>query len=104
MTCTFGKWLKLRWASSARLGFNLVRKNISTRTDQLRQDRAVVAGAGADVENRVADLGLARGKTARVQAGLTVVNVAIGQESDEHILIQNPGVIDNRVNISRGEG
>ena len=72
---------------------DLVGDHPALRTDELGEDRGVIASAGADLQDRLAVSQPQRVERLRMQRGLAVVDAALGVDGDEDILIEARGVV-----------
>ena len=73
-------------------GVELDRRDLAGRTDQLGQDRAIIAGAGADMDDMLAGLRAERLEEFGVQRRAAVVDPARRVERDDQILVEHDRV------------
>src|SRR5260370_32944613 len=84
--------LQARARGRRQLLADLERGHAARRAAQLRQDGRVVAGSGADVDDRLAGPRRASVKTARVEAWQTRGDAAFRGEAQHHILVEERGI------------
>jgi hypothetical protein len=75
------------------VGFDLVGDDLARVPDETGVDRGLIAGAGADLDDRLALPHAERVDRLRMQRRLAVVDAALGVDADENILIEAGGVI-----------
>ena len=77
--------------------FDLVGDHPAGRADEMSEDRGVIAGAGADLDDRLALPHAERVDRLRVQRRLAVVDAAPRVDGDEDVIIEAGGVVVGRL-------
>ncbi len=85
----------------SKLRFNLIGIHRSGLSHQLRQQRRVVTGAGPHMDDPFSSLDIQRRKTKYMQRGLPIVEGSFASKRDNHVLIQDRGIIGWRIDIPR---
>ena len=83
---------------------DLIGDHPARRSDELSEDRRVITGAGADLQDRLARLHAECVDRLRVQRRLAVVDAALGVDGDEDVLVEARGVVGRGVRPNRPPG